>query len=93
MAYAMLSLLNLLKAPLMFLAAAGSLYGSLWVAAGVWDGTSVATRVSAAKDSGGVMQCAGGKLVYKHDDLLTRLTTRGRFVCTEWTITDGPDRR
>jgi hypothetical protein len=34
-----------------------------------------------------------GKLVYADDALLTRLTTDGRFHCTEWKITDGPDRR
>ena len=90
MAYAMLP--PLIKVPALFLAAAGSLYGSLWVAAGVWDGTAVATRVSSARQAGGVMQCAGGKVVYKDDRLVTRLTTSGRFVCTDWTITDGPDR-
>jgi len=80
-----------LKFPLALFAAVGALYGSLWAAAGVWDGTAVASRLSA--QAGGVMQCVDGKLVYRDDSLLTRLTTDGRFQCTEWKITDGPDRR
>jgi hypothetical protein len=81
------------KALLILVASAAGLYGSLWLVAGVWDGSSVAARIGAAKDVGGVMQCADGKLIYDDDLLFTRLTTRGRFVCTEWKITDGPDRR
>jgi len=65
--------------------------GGVTVAAGVWDGTMVASRLSA--QAGGVMQCVDGRLVYADDALLTRLTTDGRFQCTEWKITDGPDRR
>ncbi|TMH03352.1 MAG: hypothetical protein E6H79_12615 [Betaproteobacteria bacterium] len=80
-----------LKVPLAVFACVGGLYGSLWVAAGVWDGTTVASRLSA--QAGGVMQCVDGRLVYADDALLTRLTTDGRFQCTEWKITDGPDRR
>jgi hypothetical protein len=80
-----------LKVPLTVVACVGGLYGTLWIAASVSDGTAVASRLGGG--TGGVMQCVEGKLAYADDSLLTRLTTTGRFQCTEWKITDGPDRR